>query len=211
MDTDRPLADIRDQVLSANVYIGAAPVVRALEMGANVIIAGRVTDTAVTLAPMIHEFGWAANDWDRLAHGIVAGHIIECGTQCTGGNFSRWWEVPDLWNAGYPIIEARPDGTFTVTKHEGTGGMVTVDTISEQLLYEMGDPAGYLTPDVTADFTSIRLHQALRLMLHEGLGAAEAAYRVGYASASQFSREFKRLFGATPRQEVARLGAEAVS
>jgi hypothetical protein len=158
MDTDRPLSDIRDQVLSANVYIGAAPVVRALEMGANVIIAGRVTDTAVTLAPMIHEFGWDANDWDRLAHGIVAGHIIECGTQCTGGNFTDWDKVPSFSNIGYPLVEAHADGSFVVTKHPGTGGLASVHTITEQLLYEMGTPA-YLAPDCIAHFDSIRLEQ----------------------------------------------------
>src|SRR5947199_182751 len=96
------------------------------------------------------EFGWGEEDWNHLAAGTIAGHVIECGAQCTGGNFSRWWEVPDLWNVGYPVVEARADGTFTVTKHPGTGGMVTVDTVAEQLLYEMGDPAGYITPDVIA-------------------------------------------------------------
>ncbi|MEM8933593.1 MAG: acyclic terpene utilization AtuA family protein, partial [Acidobacteriota bacterium] len=107
----------------------------------------------------IHEFGWAADDWDRLAAGTIAGHILECGPQCTGGNFTRFWEVPDLWNVGYPLVEAREDGTFTVTKHPDTGGMVTVDTVAEQLLYEMGQPDEYITPDVTADFGSIRLEQ----------------------------------------------------
>ncbi|HEV2843399.1 MAG TPA: acyclic terpene utilization AtuA family protein, partial [Thermoanaerobaculia bacterium] len=114
---------------------------------------------ALALAPMIHEFGWSYEDWNLMAAGTIAGHIIECGAQCTGGNFSRWWEVPDLWNVGYPVIEAREDGTFVVTKNPGTGGMVTVDTVAEQLVYEMGDPTGYITPDVTADFTSIRLRQ----------------------------------------------------
>jgi hypothetical protein len=159
MDTGEPIAPVLDRMMSANAYLGARPVVEALGQGAQIVLCGRITDTALALAPLIHEFGWGPEDWDHLAAGTIAGHIIECGAQCTGGNFSRWWEVPDLWNAGYPIIEGRADGTFTVTKHEGTGGMVTVDTVSEQLLYEMGDPTGYLTPDVTADFTSIRLRQ----------------------------------------------------
>jgi hypothetical protein len=159
MDTGKPLAPIVDKVMSANAYLGAKPVVAALAQGAQIVLCGRVTDTALALAPMLHEFGWAGEDWNRLAAGTIAGHIIECGAQCTGGNFSRWWEVPDLWNAGYPIVEAREDGTFVVTKHEGTGGMVTVDTVAEQLVYEMGDPTSYVTPDVTADFTSIRLRQ----------------------------------------------------
>jgi hypothetical protein len=159
MDTGDPIDPLLDRVLSANAYLGARPVVEALRQGAQIVLCGRITDTALALAPMIHEFGWGPEDWDHLAAGTIAGHIIECGAQCTGGNFSRWWEVPDLWNVGYPIIEGREDGTFTVTKHEGTGGMVTVDTVAEQLVYEMGDPTGYITPDVTADFTSIRLRQ----------------------------------------------------
>ena len=158
MDTGRPLSDVADKVLSANVYLGATPVVKALQMGANVVICGRVTDTAVTLAPMIHEFGWADDDWDRLAAGIIAGHIIECGTQCTGGNFTDWQKVKSFTNLGYPLVEARPDGTFTVTKHPGTGGLVSVHTVSEQLLYEMGSPR-YLAPDCVARFDSIALTQ----------------------------------------------------
>jgi hypothetical protein len=146
-------------VTSANAYLGARGIVEALDGGAQIVLCGRVTDTALALAPMVHEFGWSWEDWDRLAAGTVAGHIIECGAQCTGGNFSRWWEVPDLWNVGYPVVEASADGSFVVTKHAGTGGMVTVDTVAEQLLYEMGDPNEYIGPDCVADFTSIRLEQ----------------------------------------------------
>ena len=159
MDNGEPIAPLIDKFTSANAYIGAAPVVEALEQGAQIVLCGRVTDTALALAPMMYEFGWQPGDWDKLAAGTIAGHILECGPQCTGGNFTRWWEVPDLWNVGYPLVEAKEDGTFTVTKHPGTGGMVTVDTVSEQLLYEMGDPDEYLTPDVTADFSSIQLRQ----------------------------------------------------
>lgn len=159
METGEPLAPIVDRVTSANAYLGARGVVDALEQGALIVLCGRITDTALALAPMAHEFGWDFDDWDRLSAGTIAGHIIECGAQCTGGNFSRWWEVPDLWNIGYPIVEAAEDGTFVVTKHEGTGGMVTVDTVSEQLLYEMGDPREYIGPDCVADFTSIKLEQ----------------------------------------------------
>lgn len=156
LETGAPISDIADRVLSANVYLGAAPVVKALEMGANVIITGRVTDTGVTLAPMIHEFGWDARDWDRIAAGVVAGHIIECGLQATGGNFTDWEKVPAWSNMGYPIVEAHDDGSFVVTKHDGTGGLVSVHTVTEQLLYEMGAPA-YLCPDATARFDSIDL------------------------------------------------------
>lgn len=156
MDTGEPLSTIRERVLSANVYLGAAPIVTALEMGANVVICGRVTDTGITLAPMIHEFGWAEDDWDRLAAGIVGGHIIECGLQACGGNFTDWQLVPSYDEMGYPILEVEPDGTFVVTKHPDTGGLVSTHTVGEQLLYEMGSPA-YLSPDCIAHFDSIRL------------------------------------------------------
>ena len=157
METGEPIADVLGEVTSANAYLGAWPVVEALDQGADIVLCGRVTDTALALAPMAHEFGWSPENFDLMAAGTVAGHILECGAQCTGGNFSRWWEVPDLWNVGFPIVEGHEDGTFVVTKHDGTGGMVTEETVAEQLLYEMGSPTEYLTPDVTADFTSIRL------------------------------------------------------
>jgi hypothetical protein len=159
MDSGEPLAPHLGRLMSANAYLGAQPIMQALADGALIVLCGRVTDTALALAPMAHEFGWGAEDWDLLAAGTVAGHIIECGAQCTGGNYSRWWEVPDLWNVGYPIVEAYPDGHFVVTKHPNTGGIVTVDTVSEQLVYEMSRPDEYITPDCVADFTSIRLHQ----------------------------------------------------
>jgi hypothetical protein len=158
MDTDEPLSTVRGRVQSANVYLGAQPMVEALRGGARVVITGRATDTGLTLAPLIHEFGWNETDWDRLAAGTIAGHIIECGAQASGGNCQFEWEsIPDLANVGFPIVEASPDGTFVVTKHEGTGGRVNVPAIKEQLVYEMGDPHEYITPDCVADFTSIRL------------------------------------------------------
>ena len=161
MDTGEPLASVRDRVQSANVYIGAWPVVEALERGADVVITGRVTDTGLTLAPMLHEFGWAPDDWDRLAAGTIAGHINECGAQCTGGNcLVDWQHIPNMADPGYPIIDAAPDGSFHVTKHPGTGGRVTVASVTEQLLYEMGDPTNYITPDGIVDFTTIQLEQA---------------------------------------------------
>jgi hypothetical protein len=158
METGQPLSSVRDRVLSANAYIGSDPIVEALRGGANVVITGRSTDTALTMAPLRHEFGWGRESWDQLAAGIVAGHIIECGAQCSGGNcLYDWKSIPDLANVGYPLVEARADGTFVVTKHPGTGGRVSVPTVSEQLVYEMGDPHSYITPDVIADFTTIRL------------------------------------------------------
>ena len=161
LDTGRPLSDVRDRVLSANAYLGARPVVDALRRQADVVITGRVTDTGLTLAPMIHAFDWAADAWDLLAAGTVAGHTIECGAQCSGGNCLVDWErIPDLANVGYPIVAAHPDGTFEITKHAGTGGRITVAGVTEQLVYEMGNPAEYITPDGIADFTTIRLEQA---------------------------------------------------
>ena len=158
MDTSETLDAVRDRVLSANAYIGSTPIVEALARGANVVVTGRSTDTALTMAPLRHEFGWAADDWDRLAAGIIAGHIIECGAQCSGGNcLYDWRNVPGLANVGYPIVEASADGSFVVTKHPGTGGWINVPSVTEQLVYEMGDPHSYITPDVVADFTSIRL------------------------------------------------------
>ena len=158
METGEPLSTVRDRVLSANAYLGSEPIVEALGKGANVVITGRSTDTALTMAPLRHEFGWGVTSWDQLAAGIVAGHIIECGAQCSGGNcLYDWRSIPDLANVGYPLVEAKPDGTFVVTKHPNTGGRVSVQTITEQLVYEMGDPHSYITPDVIAYFTTIRL------------------------------------------------------
>ncbi|HEY1335911.1 MAG TPA: acyclic terpene utilization AtuA family protein, partial [Bryobacteraceae bacterium] len=161
MDTGEPIAKIRDRIQSANAYIGAFPLAEALATGANVVIAGRSTDTALALAPMVHRFGWKPDEYDKLAAGTIAGHIIECGAQCTGGNCQvDWQNIPDMANIGYPIVEAEPDGTFCVTRHPAAGGRVSVDTIKEQLLYELGDPKNYITPDCVADFTTIRLDDA---------------------------------------------------
>ncbi|UTT51111.1 MULTISPECIES: acyclic terpene utilization AtuA family protein [Rhodococcus] len=160
MESGAEFDTVGDRVASANVYLGAEPIARALAEGANVVITGRCTDPGLVLGPLVHEFGWQWDDWDRLSAGTIAGHIIECGAQASGGNFQGGWEqMSDLAHVGYPIIEAGADGTFVVTKHPGTGGAVTTATVTEQLLYELGDPAEYLSPDVTADFTSIRLRE----------------------------------------------------
>ena len=163
METGRPLAEIRDRVLSANAYLGMGPIVQALRGGANVVVTGRVTDTGLTLGPIFHEFGWPTEDWDKVAAGTVAGHIIECGAQASGGNLLKNWRaVKGLADPGFPIAEASPDGTFVITKHPGTGGVVSVASITEQLVYEMGDPRSYITPDGVADFTTIALAPAGR-------------------------------------------------
>ena len=159
MDDGRPLSDVQDKLLSANAYIGAFSVAECLAKGAQIVICGRVTDPALVGGPMAHEFGWQPTEYDKLAASTVAGHIGECGAQCTGGNYTRWRDVDDFVRIGYPVIEATPDGTFTVTKHEGTGGLLTRDTVVSQLLYEMGDPNNYLGPDCAADFTSAKIEE----------------------------------------------------
>jgi hypothetical protein len=158
MDTGEPLTTVRDRIQSANVYLGAWPMVDALNQRAQIVITGRATDTGLTLAPLIHEFGWAADDWNRLSAGTIAGHIIECGAQASGGNCQyEWRSIPNLADVGFPIVEASPDGTFVVTKHDRTGGWVIIPSIKEQLVYEMGDPREYITPDCVADFTTVHL------------------------------------------------------
>jgi acyclic terpene utilization AtuA family protein len=179
MDTGAPLSDVRERVQSANAYLGAWPIVEALNRGARVVVTGRATDTGLTLAPLIHEFGWGESDWDRLAAGTVAGHIIECGAQVSGGNCQYEWQtIPDLAGVGFPIVEATADGSFVVTKHDGTGGRVSVPSVKEQLVYEMGDPRAYITPDCVADFTSIKLEDAgadrVRVRGVEGTPATES-------------------------------------
>jgi Acyclic terpene utilisation family protein AtuA len=144
--------------LFANVYIGARPIVEALDRGANIVITGRVADASLFAAPLVREFGWDWDDWDRLAAGVAIGHLLECSGQVTGGNYSgRWWDNPDPDRIAFPIAEVQSDGSAVITKPGGTGGMVTFDTVREQLLYEVHDPAAYLNPDVVADFTSLRL------------------------------------------------------
>jgi hypothetical protein len=151
-------APLPEKLVSANAYLGAFPIAAALDGGADVVITGRCVDSAVTLGPLIHEFGWGPDDFDRLASGTLAGHVIECGAQVTGGNFTDWHLVADGWDdMGYPIAECRPDGSFTVTKPDGTGGLVSALTVGEQILYELGDPAAYVMPDVICDFRGVTL------------------------------------------------------
>jgi len=160
METGESIEKVKDKLLSVNVYFGAFPIVEALKQGADIVITGRTTDTGLTLAPMIYEFNWNENDYDLLSAGTIAGHILECGAQATGGNFLGDWEnIPDMDKIGFPIAEAFPDGTFVITKHDSLGGLVNVETISEQLVYEIGDPRDYITPDCVADFTSVKLEQ----------------------------------------------------
>jgi hypothetical protein len=155
-ETGEPWSSFPGELLFASAYLGAGPIVSALADGADVVITGRTADPSLFLAPLVYEHGWAADDWDRLAAGIVVGHLCECSGQSTGGNLSgEWWTVPEPWNFAYPIAECEADGTAVLTKASGTGGRVDFDTVRHQLLYEVHDPAAYLTPDVVADFTSV--------------------------------------------------------
>ena len=158
MDTGYSFDSIIDKVYSANVYINSSTIAEALDKGAQIVLAGRVSDPGLALGPCIYEFGWKADNYNLIAAGTLAGHITECGAQCTGGNYSRWQDVPDLADVGYPIIEMQPNGEFCITKHENTGGLVNRETVGEQVLYEMGDPNHYISPDVCVDFTSFKLN-----------------------------------------------------
>ncbi|HEY7697130.1 MAG TPA: acyclic terpene utilization AtuA family protein [Vicinamibacteria bacterium] len=157
METGEKLGEYRDKILSANAYFGAMPVVEALKEAPDIVLSGRVTDTGITLAALIHEFGWKPDDYDRLAQGIVASHLIECGAQATGGNFTDWEKVPGYIDVGFPILEFEADGSFVLTKHPGSSGLVSLQTVREQFLYEMGHPQLYITPDAIADFTTMTL------------------------------------------------------
>jgi hypothetical protein len=191
LDTGKPLGAVRPCVVSANAYLGARPLAEALQAGASIVIAGRAADASLTVGPAVHEFGWAWDDWDRLAGATVAGHLIECGAQATGGLWCNWQDAPDLANVGYPIAELSQDGSFLLGKPQGTGGAVNQEIIAEQLLYEVGDPAAYLTPDVVADFTSVQLTERGRDVVHVGSARGRPAtdtykvsiaYRDGYGA-----------------------------
>ena len=191
METGDSIKIIKDKILSSNVYFGAFPVVEALQKGADIVITGRTTDTGLTLAPMIFEFGWKKNDYDLLSAGTVAGHILECGAQSSGGNFlGDWEEIDNLAEIGFPIAEAYPNGEIIITKHPNTGGKVSFATVAEQLVYEIGDPAQYITPDCVADFTSIKLEdeERNRVKVYNVKGKKETEfYKVSCSYAAGFS------------------------
>jgi len=224
LDTGEPLSLIRDRVQSANVYLGAFPIADALRQGADIVITGRCADAALSLAPMIVEFGWGTDEWHKLAGGTIAGHIIECGAQCTGGNsIVDWREISDFAGIGYPILEAEPDGSAVVTKHKGTGGRVSVAGVTEQLVYEIGDPQSYITPDCIVDFTTARLESCgpdrVRISGTRGQPATDTykvsiSYAWGWRASGQLiyawpdAEEKARLADRVLRDRLARLGLQ---
>ncbi len=198
LETGEPVAALAGRLVSANAYLGISPLLEALGRGADVILTGRVADPALFLAPLVHEFGWGLDDWDRLGQGTVVGHLLECAGQVTGGYFADLdrKQVPDLARLGFPLAEVGEDGSAVITKVPGSGGLVTLATCKEQLLYEIHDPAAYLTPDVTADFTGVTLTDAGldRVLVRGGTGRARPShlkasvgYRDGFIGEGQIS------------------------
>jgi hypothetical protein len=191
LDTGEPLAKVRDRMVSANAYLGAGPIVDALRQGAEIVVTGRVADASLTVGPAVYEMGWSRQDWDRLAAATVAGHLIECGAQVTGGLWCAWREVNEWANIGYPYVDLADDGSFEIASSNPAACGVNRETLSEQLLYEVGDPARYLTPDVVADFTSVVAtdtgQRSMRVHAARGLPATDSykvsiAYRAGYSA-----------------------------
>ena len=196
LETGADFTGIKNRVYSANVYIDSFCIARALDQGAQIVLAGRVSDPGLALGPAIHEFGWNPEEIDLIAAGTLAGHIVECGAQCTGGNYSRWYEVENLASVGYPIIEMQESGEFVITKHDGSGGLINRQTVSEQILYEMGDPSHYISPDVCVDFTSFDLvdlgNDRVQLSNVKGIEATPTykvsiSYFAGYKASGQLT------------------------
>jgi hypothetical protein len=210
MFTAQPLPE---RVLSANAYLGAVPIAEALAAGADIVITGRCVDSAVTLGPLMHEFGWSASDFDRLAGGSLAGHIIECGCQATGGLFTDWQSVPGWATIGYPIVECRADGSFTLTKPPGTGGLVARAPVAEQLLYEIGDPGAYALPDVICDFRGVTIEaeseDRVRVAGARGLAPTDA-YKVSATAMQGFRATGTLVIVGIDAAAKARRTAEAI-
>lgn len=210
LETGMPLSSISRDIVSANAYIGVSGIVSALRQGADIVITGRVADPALTLAPAVYEFGWSMDDYDKLGKGTVMGHLLECGAQVCGGYFADppYKAVPDLWNVGFPIGEITCDGDITISKLDSAGGIVSRETVSEQLLYEIHDPSAYCTPDVTADFSGIELEEKEGAVIVRGASGkpkngkykVSVAYRDGFIGEGEISYTGS---GARERAELA--------
>lgn len=196
LESGESLDAVRERLVTANAYLGAAPLISALKNGADIVITGRVADPSLTVAACAYHFGWSEDDWNRWASATVAGHLIECGVQATGGISTDWLAIPNQTNIGFPIIEMREDGAFVVTKPQGTGGCVTISTVAEQLVYEIGDPSRYLSPDLTVSFLNLRLQQEGpdRVRVTGATGSppsdsykVSATYRDGFRAAGQLT------------------------
>ena len=210
LDSGAPVSDVANRLVTANAYLGSGSIVQALEEGAEIVITGRVADPALAVGACLHHFEWQPDDWDRIAGATVAGHLIECGTQVTGGISTDWLDVPDPGHIGFPIVEVSADGSCVVTKPVGTGGAVTEWTVKEQLLYEIGDPGCYLSPDVTASFLSIKVddlgNDRVRVSGATGRDAPQtlkvsATYRDGYWAAGTLT-----IIGRDARRKAQRCG-----
>lgn len=206
-------AETPAKFMSANAYLGAAPIAAVLKAGADIVITGRCVDSALVLGPLLHEFGWDQQDFDRLAAGSLAGHIIECGAQASGGLFTDWRDVPDWDNIGYPIAEISEDGSFVVTKPKGTGGLVSYGTVAEQLVYEIGDPACYMLPDVTCDFTAVKIEEIgehrVRVSNAKGRPPSDR-YKVSATYLDGFRAVAHMTIGGIDAREKAERSAEAI-
>jgi hypothetical protein len=206
-------APLPKRLLSMNAYLGGRPIAKALDEGARIVVTGRCVDSAVVLGPLMHEFGWKDDDYDRLAAGSLCGHVLECGAQATGGNFTDWRDIESYETIGFPIAECAADGSFVVTKPPGTGGMVTPATVGEQMLYEVGDPRAYLLPDVAADFADVRISQIGkdRVKVEGAKGRAPTAtFKVSATHIDGFKSVAGLLVAGTGAAEKGRKMAEAI-
>lgn len=216
IETGQPLSSIADQIISANAYLGVAGIVEALTNGADIVITGRVSDPALFLAPMIHEFNWSMDDFDKMGKGTLIGHLLECAGQVCGGYFAdlRQKQVPDLWNLGFPIVEVDESGEGKVTKVEGTGGLINTATCTEQLLYEIHDPTAYLTPDCVADFSKVEFEEIAKDQVAFSQASGQAptdTYKVSVGYHNGYYGEGQISYGGIDCLERAKLAGDIVS